>query len=142
MITITARVIVIVGSAVGDFHQRTPSYDMENGRPNTFATAINIRNVIPRTWNRPPVCQSKLLLMMPFTKSIIHSMKFCIPVGFIFKFLVDIKAIKKTMSVVTANIRILDQFPVIPRNSNVGFACSTINSPLFHILIADFLHET
>lgn len=134
--------MVIVGSAVGDFHQRTPSYDIENGRPSTLATAINIRKVIPRTWNRPPVCQSKLLLMIPFTKSIIHSMKFCIPVGFIFRFLVAINAIKNTMSVVTASIKMFDQLPYIPKSSNVGFACSTINSPLFHILIADFLHET
>ncbi|MNH25773.1 hypothetical protein D3C79_857910 [compost metagenome] len=93
---------------------------IENGRPSKLDIAINIISVIPKIWNRPPVFQSMLLLMIFFTKSIIHSIKFCIPVGFSFKLLVEIKAIKNTIIAATSNIITVDLLNVKKPTSSNG----------------------
>ncbi len=136
--TITANVNVTAGSDVGDLHHAicSPASVAEymNGKPRKFDTMINMISVTPSVKKRPPVFQSIVLLIIPFTKSNTHSMKFCIPVGRRAKLRVPITAIKKTITAATVTIITDDKSNVKPRNST-NLPCSTSNSPLFPALI-------
>ncbi|SID23878.1 Uncharacterised protein [Mycobacteroides abscessus subsp. abscessus] len=76
--------------------------------------------VIPRIWNLPPSFQSIVLLMMFFTKSMTHSKKFCIPVGFMASVRVERTAMMKTMALATVIINMFAKLKFKPRNSTIG----------------------
>src|SRR5699024_4131996 len=123
-------VSVSVASAVGDFHQSLSPTTPTVITPTTLLTRMYVISVKPRGKNTLPVFQSIVSLIMPLTKSTAHSKKFCIPVGFIFKFRLPIKEKIKTMSETTIVIKTFDKLKSsqgIPNAlSTIGASCSTL----------------
>src|SRR5690625_668957 len=98
---------------------------------------MKVNSVIASGKNVLPVFQSIVSLIIPLTKSKIHSMTFCAPVGFICNFLAPKTDRIKTIADVTIIINTFDKFTDsqgIPNTfSMIGAPCSIV-SPLFQRL--------
>lgn len=130
-----ARVIVTCASAVGDLHHETGCSSVviiENGIPNRLETNKYINK-------DTPVDRMKRLLettiesfMMFFTNSIIHSIKFCHFFGMlVVGFLVNKKAMRKTIMAAIVLVKIIDRSKVKLNQTTCGLVCSMMSNP-FH----------
>ena len=81
---------------------------------------------------------SHITLNDAFTKSKIHSIKFCLPDGLFFKLRVQIIAIRKTMIAVITNIMMLAKLKTRSNqthsNSRAGFVIHVLTSFVLKIL--------
>src|SRR5699024_10052808 len=81
-----------------------------------------------------PVFQSMVSLIIPFTKSTTHSIKFCAPVGFIFKFRVTNRHKKKTIAHVSMIINMLGKLKSSPGIPNAYSMTSVAElSKIYHL---------
>src|SRR5690625_1089917 len=132
--TIEDNANVTPGSAVGDVHQTSPLYATVVITPSKFPIKIKVKSVIANGKNVLPVRQSIVSLIIPLTKSNIHSITFCTPVGFICNFLAPNTDKISTIKNVTVSINTLDKLTDnqgMPNTfSMIGAPCSII-SPHF-----------
>src|SRR5690625_4325854 len=132
-----ASVRVTPGSAVGEVHHTSPLYIMFVMIPNMFPTNIKVNNEIAKGKNVFPVFQCIESLIIPFTKSKIHSIPFWAPVGFICNFLAPRTERTKTMIEVTIIINTFDKFTDnqgIPKMfSIIGDPCSIVSPPYSNV---------
>src|SRR5699024_4893575 len=120
------NVKVIPGSAVGDFHHTSSLTIPVVITPSKLPTSINVNSVIANGRNVLPVFQSIASLTIPLTKSSIHSITFCAPVGFIWSFLAPSTDRINTIAAVTMIIMMFDK---LTDNQDIPKRFSIIGAP-------------
>src|SRR5699024_7974934 len=126
------------GSAVGDFHQTLSPIVTIVMKHIMLETRIYVMSVRASGIKTFPLFHPIVSPIIPLTKSSIHSMKFCAPVGFICIFLAPRTQRTKTITDETAIMSTFDKLKLnqeIPNTfSIIGASCSILFTPLKHYL--------
>ncbi len=128
-----ARVKVTCASAVGDRHQETgwsSAVSIEKGMPKRLEINKYINNDTPVDRMKRLLETIKESFIIFFTNSIIHSIKFCHFFGMlVVGFLVNKKAMRKTIMAAIVLVKIIDRSKVKLNQTTCGLVCSMMSNP-------------